>query len=232
MQAVITGASRGMGKEIASHFAAAGYDLFLCSRGELALYQTLEELQNKFPDRKIYAQPTDLSNQQNAVAFAKWVLSIGKPDVLVNNAGQFIQGSISDEPDGTIEQLMNINLYSAYHLTRALLPSMKEAGSGHIFNICSIASLKAYPHGGSYGISKYALAGFSANLREELKTKGIKVTSVFPGATMSPSWEGSGVSPDRIMQADDIARMIVAAASLSSAAVVEEIVLRPQLGDL
>lgn len=232
MQAVITGASRGMGKEIASHFAAAGYDLFLCSRGELALYQTLEELQNKFPDRKIYAQPTDLSNQQNAVAFAKWVLSIGKPDVLVNNAGQFIQGSISDEPDGTIEQLMNINLYSAYHLTRALLPSMKEAGSGHIFNICSIASLKAYPHGGSYGISKYALAGFSANLREELKTKGIKVTSVFPGATMSPSWEGSGVSPDRIMQADDIARMIVVAASLSPAAVVEEIVLRPQLGDL
>ncbi|MFM9021328.1 MAG: SDR family oxidoreductase [Sediminibacterium sp.] len=232
MQAVITGASRGMGKEIASHFAAAGYDLFLCSRGELALYQTLEELQNKFPDRKIYAQPTDLSNQQNAVAFAKWVLSIGKPDVLVNNAGQFIQGSISDEPDGTIEQLMNINLYSAYHLTRALLPSMKEAGSGHIFNICSIASLKAYSHGGSYGISKYALAGFSANLREELKTKGIKVTSVFPGATMSPSWEGSGVSPDRIMQADDIARMIVAAASLSPAAVVEEIVLRPQLGDL
>jgi short-subunit dehydrogenase len=76
------------------------------------------------------------------------------------------------------------------------------------------------------------LAGFTANLREELKTQGIKVTGVFPGATMSPSWEGSGVPAERIMQASDVASMIVAAASLSPAAVVEEIVLRPQLGDL
>jgi short-subunit dehydrogenase len=151
---------------------------------------------------------------------------------VVNNAGQFIQGQISTEAQGALEQMMQVNLFSAYHLTRALLPAMKAAGRGHIFNLCSIASLRAYPHGGSYGISKYAMAGFTANLREELKTQGIKVTGVFPGATMSPSWEGSGVPADRIMQADDIARMIVAAAGLSPAAVVEEIVLRPQLGDL
>ncbi|MFM7358434.1 MAG: SDR family oxidoreductase [Sediminibacterium sp.] len=232
MKAVITGASRGIGKSIAHHFAAAGYDLFLCSRGEVALYQTMEEIQTRYPDRQFYASPADLSQFSEATAFAEWVLKIGVPQILVNNAGQFIQGSIGEEPAGTLEQLMNINLFSAYHLTRALLPAMKAAGTGHIFNICSIASLKAYPHGGSYGISKYALAGFSANLREELKTEGIKVTGVFPGATMSPSWEGSGVSPDRIMQADDIARMIVAAAGLSPAAVVEDIILRPQLGDL
>lgn len=232
MKAVITGASRGIGKAIAHHFAAAGYDLFLCSRGEVGLYQTMQELQVAYPDRELYARAADLSQQQATLGFAEWVLSMGVPDVVVNNAGQFIQGSIAAEAEGTLEQLMNINLYSAYHLTRALLPAMKAAGSGHIFNICSIASLKAYPHGGSYGISKYALAGFSANLREELKTDGIKVTSVFPGATMSPSWEGSGVDPDRIMQADDIARMVVAAAALSPAAVVEELVLRPQLGDL
>jgi short-subunit dehydrogenase len=192
----------------------------------------LEELQTKYPERQLYARVTDMSQQAEAVAFAQWILSFGVPDVVVNNAGQFIQGQISTEAEGALEKMMQVNLFSAYHLTRALLPAMKAAGRGHIFNLCSIASLRAYPHGGSYGISKYALAGFTANLREELKTQGIKVTGVFPGATMSPSWEGSGVPAERIMQASDVASMIVAAASLSPAAVVEEIVLRPQLGDL
>jgi short-subunit dehydrogenase len=192
----------------------------------------LEELQTKYPERQLYARVTDMSQQAEAVAFAQWILSFGVPDVVVNNAGQFIQGQISTEAEGALEKMMQVNLFSAYHLTRALLPAMKAAGRGHIFNLCSIASLRAYPHGGSYGISKYALAGFTANLREELKTQGIKVTGVFPGATMSPSWEGSGVPAERIMQASDVASMMVAAASLSSAAVVEEIVLRPQLGDL
>ncbi|MFY8005627.1 MAG: SDR family NAD(P)-dependent oxidoreductase, partial [Sediminibacterium sp.] len=97
MKAVITGASQGIGKAIADHFAAAGYDLFLCSRGEVRLYHALEELQAKYPERQLYARPTDMSQQQEAEAFAQWTLSFGVPDVLVNNAGQFIQGSISEE---------------------------------------------------------------------------------------------------------------------------------------
>ena len=131
-----------------------------------------------------------------------------------------------------LEAQLNANLLSAYHLTRDLLPSMMKAKQGHIFNICSIASLQAYPHGGSYSISKYALLGFSKNLRLELKDKGIKVTAVCPGATYTNSWKGSGVPEDRIMEADDIAKMIYAATQLSPQAVVEDIVLRPQLGDL
>jgi short-subunit dehydrogenase len=109
---------------------------------------------------------------------------------------------------------------------------MIQAGAGHIFNICSIASLHAYPQGGSYSISKYALEGFSKNLREELKDKGIKVTGVYPGATYTNSWAGSGVAPSRIMEAEDIAKMIFAATQLSPQAVVEDIVMRPLLGDL
>jgi short-subunit dehydrogenase len=109
---------------------------------------------------------------------------------------------------------------------------MIKVGSGHVFNICSIASLQAYTHGGSYSISKYALDGFSKNLREELKNKGIKVTCVYPGATYTNSWAGSGVEPSRIMESNDIAKMILAAAHLSPQAVVEVIVMRPLLGDL
>ena len=108
---------------------------------------------------------------------------------------------------------------------------MVAAKSGHIVNICSVAALQAYPAGGSYSISKFALQGFSKNLREEMKNFGIKVTSVHPGATFTPAWEGF-VERSRIMEVADIADMIFAASRLSLNACVEEILLRPQLGDI
>ena len=128
--------------------------------------------------------------------------------------------------------MITTNLYSAYHVTRSIVPVMIKNNSGHIFNICSIASLQAYNNGGSYSISKFALMGFSKNLREELKSYNIKVSSVYPGAVLTDSWGDFDNSNNRIMEADDIAKMIVAASKLSAQAVVEDIVLRPQLGDL
>jgi short-subunit dehydrogenase len=154
-----------------------------------------------------------------------------KPGILVNNAGIFLPGNVHDEDEGLLEDIMNVNLYSAYHFTRKLLPAMMKQKSGHIFNICSIASLQAYENGGAYSISKFALAGFSKNLREEMKPHGIKVTSVYPGAAYTDSWAGF-VKPERIMEASDVAKMIYAAAHLSPQACVEEIVIRPQLGDV
>ena len=108
----------------------------------------------------------------------------------------------------------------------------EKKGKGHIFNMCSVASLMAYPNGGSYSISKYALLGFSKNLRLELKDKGIKVTGIMPGATWSASWEGVELPEERLMQASDIALAVWSATQMSPSAVVEDIVLRPQLGDL
>jgi short-subunit dehydrogenase len=153
-------------------------------------------------------------------------------DILVNNAGSFIPGSVHNEPDNALEEMMNVNLYSAYHLTRVLLPSMIAQKKGHIFNMCSIASLQAYKNGGAYSISKFALLGFSKNLREEMKPHGIRVTAVIPGAAYTDSWKGSGVEPRRIMQAGDVAAMVYAASQLSPQACVEDIILRPQEGDL
>ena len=98
--------------------------------------------------------------------------------------------------------------------------------------MCSIASLQAYHNGGAYSISKFALYGFSKNLREEMKAYNIKVTSVLPGAALTDSWIDSGISADRIMEAGDIAKMILASSKLSPQACVEEIIMRPQLGDL
>lgn len=232
MNVIITGASKGIGNAIAEQFAAAGNTLFLCSRGEKRLYDMVAALQTKYPQCTVKAKPVDMAVKEEAQQFGKWCLSFGVPDILVNNAGQFLPGSVNNEEEGTLEQMIEVNLYSAYHLTRTILPAMMKAKRGYIFNICSIASLNAYANGGSYSISKFALLGFSKNLREELKPHGIKVTAVCPGATMSGSWDGSNIDTKRIMEAEDVAKMIFTASQLSPMADVEDIVMRPQLGDL
>lgn len=233
MNIVVTGASKGMGLAIAEAFATAGNTLFICARNEVQLYETLAMLQAKYPDCQWKALPANLATKEGAQEFGSWVNASGLPiDVLVNNAGRFLPGSINSEAEGTLEEMVNTNLYSAYHVTRCLLPNMMARKKGFIVNICSIASLHAYSNGGSYSISKFALMGFSKNLREELKHYNIKVTSVYPGAVYTASWDGSGVNPNRIMESADIAKMIVAMSQLSPQAVVEDIVLRPQLGDL
>lgn len=233
MNAVITGASRGIGKATARIFALHGYDLFLCSRNEDKLLQTIEELKTEFPNISIDGKAFDLRVKKQVILFGEWVnTNADTIDVVVNNAGNFIQGNVSDEADGTVEEMIEVNLYSAYHLTRTVLPRMTAAKSGHIFTLCSIASLAAYPNGGAYSISKFALLGFTKNLRTELQPHGIKVTAVIPGAAYTDSWKSSGVSEQRLMEAEDIAKAIYHSTLLSPQAVVEEIIIRPQLGDL
>jgi short-subunit dehydrogenase len=229
---VITGASKGMGKAMAEKFAAAKNNIFICSRNEKELAQTAREVNERFGNYVDYFS-ADLSQKQEVLKFADWLLNKNIPiDILINNAGQFVPGSVYNEPDGNLEKMLDINLFSAYHLTRALLPEMMKKKCGHIFNICSIASLKAYSNGGSYSISKFALAGFSKNLREEMKPFNIKVTAVYPGAVMTASWEGANIPAERIMEVEDVATMIFSTSSLSPQACVEDIVIRPLLGDL
>ncbi len=233
MNCIITGASRGLGKVMAERFAAGGYDIALIARDDQRLSAVQAELQTRYPGGKFQRFSADMGDKEQVDTLGRALVKAGiTVDVLINNAGQFIPGNITNEAEGALESLMAVNLYSAYHLTRHLVPAMMERRSGHIFNICSVASLKAYPNGGAYSISKFALAGFSANLREELKPYGIKVTAVYPGAVYTDSWAGSGVDPQRIMEAGDVAEMMFAASRLSPQATVEEILLRPQLGDL
>ena len=232
MYVIITGASRGIGKAVAEIFAANGHDLFLSSRNEVALYKSMEELQTKYPSVSIKAKAFDLTEKQQAKDLGNWCLKYIVPDIIVNNAGLFEPGSVHNEPEGLLEKQLAINLHSAYHLTRTLLPKMMERRSGHVFNLCSIASLNAYENGGAYSISKFAMYGFSKNLREEMKPYNIKVTSVHPGAVLTDSWRDYDNSSKRIMEADDIAKMIFACTQLSAAACVEDILIRPQLGDL
>ncbi|MFZ9660481.1 MAG: SDR family NAD(P)-dependent oxidoreductase [Chitinophagaceae bacterium] len=231
MNVIITGASQGIGKKLAEVFAESGANLFLCSRNISKGMAWQKELMAKH-QIEISSFDADLSQKEEVYKFADAISRAwDKVDILINNAGIFTPGNIFDEPDNNLEHMINLNLYSAYHLTRAILPGMMAQKHGHIFNMCSVASLKAYPQGGAYSISKYALDGFSKNLREEMKGHQIKVTSVYPGATFTPSWDGFQ-KEERLMESADVAKMILAASKLSHKACVEEIVLRPQLGDV
>lgn len=233
MNIVITGGSKGMGKALATKFAIAENKVFICARDENDLSNTALEINKKNNYAQVQYFATDLSLKSSAQKFAEWLEGQDIiPDILINNAGQFKPGSIYNENDGLLEKMIAANLYSAYYITRAFLPGMMKKKSGHIFNMCSIASLAAYNNGGSYSISKYALMGFSKNLREELKPYNIKVTTVYPGAVYTSSWEGSGIEPSRIMEVNDIAEMIYAASLLSQQACVEDIIIRPMQGDL
>ncbi len=233
MNIVITGASKGIGKAIAEKFLVPGNNLFICARNENDLLKFVNEKASSTPGVVIKYFVADLSHKKEVKDFSSWLLSQDVSiDILVNNAGQFIPGNVYNEEEGTLEKMIAVNLYSAYHLTRMLLPPMMKKKAGHIFNICSIASLKAYNNGGSYSISKFALMGFSKNLREEMKPYNIKVTAVYPGAVYTSSWEGSDVEPSRILEVNDIADMIFAASRLSLQACVEDIIIRPQAGDM
>jgi short-subunit dehydrogenase len=230
---VVTGGSKGIGRAIIEKFVTKGFDVATCSRNETELQQLRNDLLKIDDKVNVYFHPADLSKKEEVKAFTTFVAKLQRPvDVLVNNAGVFIPGEIASEPEGTLESMIEANLYSAYYTTRGLVGDMKRAQGGHIFNICSIASIKAYANGGSYAISKFALLGFSKCLREELMDFNIRVTAVLPGATKTRSWEGTDLPDQRFMKIEDIAEVIYAANSLSPQSVVEEILIRPQLGDI
>jgi short-subunit dehydrogenase len=226
---VISGGSQGIGKALVKKFLQEGFQVFTCSRSQ----EKLDALSQEYNNPRLYTFAADLSDKKQVQAFAAWVLSKSQTiEILVNNTGVFLPGQIQNEEDGVLEKQIETNLYSAYHLTRAFLPTFQARKSGHIFNMCSTASITAYTLGGSYCISKFALLGMTKVLREETKTQGIRVTAILPGATLTPSWDGVVLPADRFIPADDIAVTIWAAYQMNPSTVLEEILIRPQLGDI
>jgi len=231
--AIITGGTKGIGKAVCDIFIQNGFDISLNARNQKDLDKVKEEYSVKYPHQKVHTAQVDMSKKEEVKAYAAEVLNeMDTIDVLVNNAGTFMPGQIINEEEGQLEKMIDTNLYSAYYMTRGIITKMQEQGRGYIFNMCSIASFMAYPNGGSYAISKFALLGFSKSVREEVKEMGIKVSSIMPGATWSDSWKGVDLPDERLMKATDVAQSIWSAYNLSDSAVLEEIVLRPQLGDL
>ena len=230
--AVVTGASKGIGKAVVEKLASEGFEVAVCSRSITNLEALKTDFETKYATT-IHIFVADVSKKEEIQNFGKFIIGLKLPiHVLVNNAGLFLPGKILEEADDTLETLINTNVYSAYYLSRILVPEMEVLDSAHVFNICSIASLMAYPQSGSYSISKFALLGFSKSLRQELLKTSVKITSIMPGATLTDSWAGVDLPAERFMEAKDLADIIWASYNLSKSAVVEEIVLRPLKGDI
>lgn len=233
MNAIITGASKGIGKAITIQLAERGYNVAINARNKEDLNAFHSELVKAYPSIEVLSMPTDMADNTEINNFVDMINKQWKTvDVLVNNAGIYLPGEVHTEEEGVLEKLTEVNVYGPYRLTRALMPHFLKQSSGYIFNICSVASLIAYPNGGSYSITKFALHGFTKVLREELKDKGVKVCGIFPGATWSNSWAGVDLPKERLMEAEDIAKVVGLQLDLSPSAVMEDIILRPQLGDL
>lgn len=228
--AIVTGATKGIGRAIVERFAQEGYQVAFCARTAADVDAFKQQLEQEY-GVQVIGKAVDMSQKQAVKDFAQEVLQAWpRIDVLVNNAGVFIPCALTDpSTEDAFETMMDLNLLSAYYLTQQVLPRMIEQGDGQVFNMCSIASIMPY---GAYAVSKHALLGFSRALREEVKEKGIRVTAVMPGATYTASWDGTDLPQERFMTSADIAQSVWDIHQLSPQTVVEELILRPQLGDI
>ncbi len=231
---VITGASQGIGAAIARVFAAElpGVRLALVARSERNL-RAVARACLKLGARAAEVFPCDTTDEAAVAAMAATVTKrLGVPDVLVNNAGKFFGAPFLELKTADFDAQIAVNLRSIFLVSKAFMPGMVKRRRGDVFNMSSIAGQRAYPNGSAYCAAKFAVTGLTKCMRSELKKLGVRVVSIHPGATFTPSWDGTGIPAERMMPAEDIARAILAVHRLSRRTVVEEITLRPQEGDV
>jgi short-subunit dehydrogenase len=225
MTVLISGATKGIGKAIALACASKGYDLALGARSKDDLCELKKEILLLYPNIKISVITVDFNNILQIENFIKQVLAEHKKiDVLVNNVGAYKEDNVTTS-NSLLDEMLNINLKSAYYLSRLIIPQLKAGDS--IINICSILSKNVRKEAASYTISKHALYGFNNALREELRDKKIKVTAILPGSVYTPSWNGIPVNSEELIQAEDVAKAVLFAIECSPNAVAEEIIIRP-----
>lgn len=231
--ALITGGTKGMGRAISLALGNDGYNLIICARKQDELDRVAKEIAKVNAEVQVYTQVCDFSDEEQVNNLIYWVeKEFDRIDVLVNNVGLFVPGRFFDEKPGALKQHMQINVFAPHALSRAIGKVMKQHGSGHIFNITSVASREVVPTAASYSVTKFALAGLTNIIREELKKHGVKVTEIVPGSTLTSSWEGTTVPAKEFVLPEDIAKAVMSVLSMSEGANVDEVVVRPIKGQI
>lgn len=226
--AVVTGASRGIGKAIALKMAGKGYDVVIFGRDNTQLQIVCEELK-KAGSNSIYFSG-DAADESFVKSSIEQVLNkYGKIDHLINNAGigifkKFINSSLDD-----FKKQVDVNLYGVYNFTRAVINKMIEQRSGSIINIASLAGKNSFVGGTMYSATKHALLGFSRSLMLEVREYNIRVASICPGSVDTEFSTGERITPHKknILLADDVADTVLSVISMPVRALVSEIDLRP-----
>ena len=229
----VTGASKGIGREIAKEFAATGYDVYLSSRSNPSLQSAVKEITKL--GGKAHPVPVDIRKRRSVFDACRRIEKMaGQIDILVNNAGITAFKSFVDTTSEEIENIIQTNLLGHMFCAKAVLPGMIKRRRGMIVNIISHAAIKTFTNSSAYTASKAGVFGWGKAIREELGEYNIKVVNVLPGATETEMW------PEKVrkkhssgmMKPKSIAETIVAIAGLPDDIVVDEIVLRPVPGDL
>ncbi|MGV9214207.1 oxidoreductase [Micromonospora sp. RB23] len=186
---LITGSSRGLGRELAEAVLRAGHCLVATARRP----EQLDDLVDAYGDRvrAVALDVTDASAARAAVGVA--VQAFGRVDVVVNNAGYADVASIEDMPEGEFRAQVDANFHGVVNVTRAALPTMREQGGGHIIQISSVGGRVGGPGLSAYQAAKWAVGGFSEVLAKEVAPFGIKVTVAEPGG-MRTNWAGSSMT--------------------------------------
>jgi len=224
--ALITGASAGIGRELAREFAASGFDLVVVARRRVRLASLKREIETA-QEVRVRVLEADLYDPQAAARLQRG-LARTPIEVLVNNAGTLESGAFADMDPARVSQMLQLNVMALVAMTRAFLPGMLRRRRGRIVNLASIASFAPVPWMAVYAASKSFVLSFSESLAEELRGTGVTVTAVCPGLTNSEMADAAlerapGVAPYRALmfaEAADVARAAVAGALEGKALVV------------
>lgn len=231
-KALITGATKGMGRAIAEKLAQHGCNLLLSARDGEALEALKTNLEAQNPTISVHYFPCDFSEGAQLTQLIQWIERTAPDlDILVNNVGIFKPVSILDESAADFDLQMRINYYTPHILSRAVGRNMRKNRRGHIFNISSIASRIPVSSAGTYTVTKYAVMGLTHVLRDELRPYDVKVTEIIPGSTLTSSWEGTTIPADQFILPTDIAAAIVTCLRMSEGANVDEMVIKPKYGN-
>lgn len=225
--AIITGASRGIGKAIAMKFAEEGMAVALIGRDTSALQESANAIakSSNQPTLQIQADLRDARQISSIVdqTIDQW----GRIDVLVNNAGIMHQKPFQELSQEEIQEMLDVNLRAVMFLTQKALPHIKERDNSAVINIASLAGKNPVKNGTVYAATKWALRGFAASLMMEVRQDDVRVITVFPGSVDTDLNSGSALQRDTMMQPDDIAHAAYSALVVDRRAMMSEIDLRP-----
>ena len=208
--AVVTGSTKGIGKAIATALVQAGINVIVSSRNSREVELTAAEL-NEIGRGRVAGSACDVRDyRQVEKLFETAVNAFGGVDILVNNAGIGIFGSVEEMAPEDFRAILETNVLGVYHCCHRAIPLMKQAGSGHIFNISSLAGANAHPRMAAYNASKFGLNGFTEALMQEVRHDGIKVSYIMPGS-VNTHFGGDEPSDEQSwqLQPDDIARVVL-----------------------
>lgn len=227
--AVVTGATSGIGRAIASALGRAGCRLAICARTEEALERTAEEL--AADGAEVLALATDVSREEDVDRFADRVLAdMGPVSVLVNNAGVGRFGRIDHLDPEDYDAVFGPNVRGVFLMTRAFVPEMVDEGDGVIVNVASLAGKNHFAGGSLYAASKHAVLGMSKCMMLDLREHGIRALAVCPGSVDTAFFDAQDAfDPDRskILAPEDVAELVVDAVRLSDRGTVSEVEIRP-----